>query len=92
MKDLFTKEKKTTDPRPRYYATESTLVDLNLEEDQQLALLCQQRLDVVISEITKQNDEAAKLKEEKKQQKQLLKQEQAALNPSPSKKIKTEEN
>ncbi len=75
MRDLFVKEKKTEDPKPRYYATESTLADLNLEQDQQLALLFQERLDSVNSEIAKYNEEQAKLKEEKKQQKHLLKQE-----------------
>ena len=33
MKDLFVKEKKGEDPRARWYATESTLVDLKLLED-----------------------------------------------------------
>jgi hypothetical protein len=34
MKDLFVKEKKNEDPKLRYYATESTLADLNLEADE----------------------------------------------------------
>ena len=33
LKDLFVKEKRDDDPRHRYYATESTLVEQNLEED-----------------------------------------------------------
>ena len=30
MQDLFDKDKKDTDPRQRWYATESTLMELNL--------------------------------------------------------------
>ena len=33
MRDLFVKEKRGEDPRTRWYATESTLADLNLIED-----------------------------------------------------------
>jgi hypothetical protein len=36
IRDLFVKEKRTIDPRTRWYATESTLVELNLSEDQTL--------------------------------------------------------
>ena len=36
MRDLFVKEKKGQDPKARWYATESTLVELNLTDDQQL--------------------------------------------------------
>ena len=33
MRDLFVKEKKGEDPKARWYATESTLFELNLNED-----------------------------------------------------------
>jgi hypothetical protein len=36
MRDLFEKDKKATDPRQRWYATESTLVELNLIDDQEM--------------------------------------------------------
>jgi hypothetical protein len=36
MRQLFVKDKKNEDPRARWYATESTLVELNLTEDSSL--------------------------------------------------------
>jgi hypothetical protein len=36
MRKLFVKEKKNEDPRTRWYATESTLFDLNLSENNEL--------------------------------------------------------
>lgn len=35
-RDLFEKDKKTEDPRQRWYATESTLIELNLQDDEEL--------------------------------------------------------
>lgn len=64
MRDLFEKDKKDQDPRQRWYATESTLVDLNLTESEELKALFEERLQVVMAEINKQRDEEAKLKEE----------------------------
>lgn len=39
MRDLFEKDKKGEDPRQRWYATESTLVELSLQEDEELKSL-----------------------------------------------------
>ena len=36
MSNLFEKDKKGQDPRQRWYATESTLVELGLQDDLQL--------------------------------------------------------
>ena len=36
MRELFEKDKKETDPRQRWYATESTLIELNLSDDEEL--------------------------------------------------------
>jgi hypothetical protein len=44
MRELFVKDKKGDDPRARWYATESTLVDLNLTEDNSLVELIKERL------------------------------------------------
>jgi hypothetical protein len=44
MRELFVKDKKGDDPRARWYATESTLVDLNLSEDSSLVELIKERL------------------------------------------------
>ena len=90
MRDLFDKDKKEVDPRQRWYATESTLIELNLTEDEDLKLLFDERLQVVMDELNKVKDEqlklkedALKLKEEKKvllhQQKQELKEQNALI-------------
>jgi len=40
MRDLFDKDKKQgQDPRQRWYATESTLIELNLQEDDEIRQL-----------------------------------------------------
>lgn len=44
MRDLFEKDKKNTDPRQRWYATESTLVEFNLLEDEELKQAFNERL------------------------------------------------
>lgn len=44
MRDLFEKDKKGDDPRQRWYATESTLIELNLTEDEELKVLFNERL------------------------------------------------
>lgn len=44
MRELFEKDKKEEDPRQRWYATESTLVELNLTEDEELKLIFKERL------------------------------------------------
>lgn len=75
MRDLFEKDKKETDPRQRWYATESTLMDLNLSEDSNLKELFRERQKVVEDEISrikedqlKAREEQQKLKEEKRVQ------------------------
>ena len=69
MMTLFVKDKKETDPRTRWYATESTLVEFNLTEDAELQEVAKERLNVVLQEIEKVKEEQAKIKEEKKQEK-----------------------
>lgn len=66
MRDLFEKDKKGDDPRQRWYATESTLIELNLTDDEELKVLFNERLNEVLEEIKKADEEALKLKEEKK--------------------------
>lgn len=44
IRDLFEKDKKQADPRQRWYATESTLVDFNLQDDEDLLLNFNERL------------------------------------------------
>lgn len=38
MRELFEKDKKGEDPRQRWYATESTLIEFNLFEDEELKI------------------------------------------------------
>ena len=66
MRDLFEKDKKAEDPRQRWYATESTLIELNLTEDEELKALFTERLGEVMEEIRKADEEAVKIREEKK--------------------------
>ena len=69
-RDLFVKDKRDTDPRTRWYATESTLVDLNLVDSPALAQLISERLNVVLDEVAKLKEEQEKIKEDKKLQNQ----------------------
>lgn len=39
MRDLFEKDKKDADPRQRWYATESTLIEFNLADNEELKSL-----------------------------------------------------
>jgi hypothetical protein len=57
MRDLFEKDKKDEDPRQRWYATESTLIELNLQDDVELQSLFAERLQVVLDEINKAKEE-----------------------------------
>jgi hypothetical protein len=66
MRELFEKDKKPEDPRQRWYATESTLIELNLTEDEELKTLFSERLQAVVDEITKLKEDQQKTKEEKK--------------------------
>ena len=43
MRELFEKDKKETDPRQRWYATEATLIELNLAEDEELKAMFTER-------------------------------------------------
>ena len=79
MRELFEKDKKEADPRARWYATESTLIELNLTEDQELKALFEERLRVVNEDISKCKLEQQKLKEEKKN---LIIQQREQNNPS----------
>lgn len=36
MRDLFEKDKKEQDPKQRWFATESTLMELNMQDDEEL--------------------------------------------------------
>jgi hypothetical protein len=65
-RDLFVKDKRESDPRTRWYATESTLADLNLVDNAELARLMAERLNVVLEEVAKLKEEQDKLKEDKK--------------------------
>ena len=83
MRELFEKDKKESDPRQRWYATESTLIELNLVDDQDLKGLFEERLQVVMDEINKAKEEQLKIKEEQtkvkeeqRAQMKLQKQEQ----------------
>lgn len=80
MRELFEKDKKETDPRQRWYATESTLIELNLSDDDELKGIYKERLQAVLDEINrakeeqqKLRDEALRAKEEKRAQAQLQK-------------------
>ena len=53
MKEIFTKDKKQEDPKGRWYATESTLADLNLLEDQALIEIAKERLKILLEELAK---------------------------------------
>jgi hypothetical protein len=53
MRDLFEKDKKENDPRQRWYATESTLIDFNLAEDEELKTLFNGRLNEVLTDLNK---------------------------------------
>ena len=44
MSELFEKDKKAEDPRQRWYALESTLVEYNLQEDEELKRAERERL------------------------------------------------
>ena len=57
MRELFEKDKKALDPRQRWYATESTLVEFNMQEDEYLKAILNQRLQEVQDEINKQKEE-----------------------------------
>lgn len=82
MRELFEKDKKGQDPRQRWYATESTLIENNLQDDEELKLLFKERLQQAVVEAAKVKEEQQKLKEEKKveklQQKNLNLQEPSA--------------
>ena len=54
MRELFVKDKKEQDPRQRWYATESTLVEYNLTDDEDLKKIFRGRLQLVLDEISKQ--------------------------------------
>ena len=79
MRDLFEKDKKDSDPRQRWYATESTLIELNLSDDPELTVLFTERLQVVLDEINKAKEEQQKLKDEqakvKEEQRAQIKQQ-----------------
>jgi hypothetical protein len=47
MKGLFVKDKKNDDPKARWYATENTLVEHGLEENENLKEECKARLEVM---------------------------------------------
>lgn len=70
VKDLFEKDKKGEDPRQRWYATESTLIELNLGEDEELKTLSEERLKVVLDELNKVKEEQQRIKEEQIKQKE----------------------
>ena len=78
MRDLFEKDKKGDDPRQRWYATESTLIELNMQDDPELILMFNERLQVVLDEINKIKEEQQKLKDEqakvKEEQRAQIKQ------------------
>ena len=57
MRDLFDKDKRGTDPRQRWYATESTLVELALQDDEELKTLLEERLKVALDEVNKVKEE-----------------------------------
>ena len=60
MRELFEKDKKENDPRQRWYATESTLIELNLAEDEALKSVFRERTDEVMNEINKAKEEQNK--------------------------------
>ena len=57
MRDMFEKDKKGEDPRQRWYATESTLIELNLNDDEELKTMFSSRFQEVMDEINKQKEE-----------------------------------
>ena len=62
--ELFEKEKKDSDPRQRWYATESTLNELSLLNDPELTLVAEERLKVVVEELNRLQEEQNRIKEE----------------------------
>ena len=64
MRELFERCKKEGDPRQRWYATEATLMELNLTEDEGLRLVAQERLQAVIEEVNRAKEEVMRVKEE----------------------------
>lgn len=64
MIELFLKEKKDSDPKQRWYATESTLNELNLLHDPDLSLVAEERLKVVVEETNRLLEEQNRIKEE----------------------------
>jgi hypothetical protein len=78
MRELFEKDKKKDEPRQRWFATESTLVELNLTEDEELKALFRDRLKVVIDEISKVEEEKLRAKEEHQKLKEERREEKRA--------------
>lgn len=50
---LFVKEKKGEDPRTRWYASEATILELGLGDDEKLKEIERERLNVVLQELQK---------------------------------------
>lgn len=78
MRELFEKDKKSDEPRQRWFATESTLVELNLTEDEELKALFRDRLKVVMDEISKVEEEKQRAKEEHQKLKEERREEKRA--------------
>lgn len=70
MIELFVKEKKDLDPNKRWYATESTLNELNLLNDPELTLVAEERLKVVVEEMNRLQEEQNRIKEEQNRTKE----------------------
>ena len=64
MFELFEKDKRHLDPKQRWYATESTLNELNLLSDSELTLVAEERLKVVVEELNRLQEEQNRIKEE----------------------------
>ena len=70
MFELFVKEKKALDPKQRWYATESTLNELNLLNDPELTLVAEERLKVVVEEMNRLQEEQNRIKQEQQREKE----------------------
>jgi len=67
LEKVFTKEKKGEEPKRRWFAQADLLEDLEMVEEAKKQE--DQRYEEIMAEVTKQKEEAAKIKEEKKEEK-----------------------
>ncbi len=72
MRDLFEMDKNEYDPKQRWYATESTLMELNILEDEEIKQMADERLRVVIDDLNRQKEELLRTKEEHQRAKEEL--------------------